>query len=116
MKPTISPNWLPIEPHKAYAESAVTEDATAASLAIQASTAMQSFPSACKSKSQTEREMFFGIWDLFEKQATARIMELEGYTHLRLEHGESIQVNPAPPRSRAARRAANGRAQKRARR
>jgi hypothetical protein len=107
---------------KAFADNAVPEDVTAASIAIQSSTAMMAFLTGAKSKSQPERELFWRIWDREEHQALgalmARAMELLGETHIRMDDGELIEVipsaMPAKP-NRKARRAA-GRSKKPSRR
>lgn len=87
---------------KAYAEGAVVADVTIASRAIQASTSMMAFLTAAKSKTDSERKLFWGIWDREEHQALGalfvRAMELEGATHLRTDDGELIEVVP-PTRS-----------------
>jgi hypothetical protein len=89
---------------KAYADDAVTADVTAASIAIQASTTAMAFLTAAKSKSQAERELFWGIWDREEHRALgalfARAMELEGQTHIRMDDGQLIEVIPSSPVAR----------------
>jgi hypothetical protein len=82
---------------KAYADSAVLADVTAASTAVQASTATMCFITATKSKSQAEREMFWNLWEGQEKRAIqgliVRMMEITGETHIRLnDTGELVEI------------------------
>ena len=96
---------------KAFADDAVPEDVTVASRAVQASTTMMAFLTGAKSKSQSERDLFWGIWDREEHQALgallARGMELMGATHLVMDDGRRIEVHPpAVATNRKARRKA----------
>jgi hypothetical protein len=83
---------------KAHADGAVVADVTAASIAIQSSTTMMNFLTACKSKSRTERELFWGIWKREQDAAIGgligRMMELIGETHIRMDDGELVEVFP----------------------
>lgn len=92
---------------KAYSENATVDDVKAASEAIQASMSIMSFLTAAKSKSQSERQLFFCIWDREENRSLgallARGMELLGKTHLRTDEGQLIEVNPPAPRVNARR-------------
>jgi hypothetical protein len=70
------------------------------------------FLTACKSKSQTEREMFWGIWDKEEKQAIGalfgRLAELMGITTLRMDDGSVVAVRPQPRKPVAKKQARGG--------
>jgi hypothetical protein len=82
---------------KAHADDAVLADVTAASTAIQASTATMNFITAVKSKSQAEREMFWAIWEGQEKRAIqgliVRMCEITGQTHIRLnDTDEAVKI------------------------
>ncbi|MCK1618907.1 hypothetical protein IVA96_20160 [Bradyrhizobium sp. 159] len=110
---------------RAFEDGAGLEDVRAASSAIQRSTAMMSFLTAAKSKSQSERELFWTIWDREEGQALgalfAHAMKLMGKTHLRTDDGDLIEVvspeervakkrsRPKPSKKRVRAKALSGR-------
>ena len=54
---------------RAFEDDAGLEDVRAASIAIQRSTVMMNFLTACRSKSAPERKLFWNIWDREEGQA-----------------------------------------------
>ncbi|TFW56256.1 hypothetical protein CT676_35960 [Bradyrhizobium sp. MOS001] len=91
---------------RAFEDDAGLEDVKAASIAIQRSTVLMSFLTACKSKSDAERKMFWNIWDREEGQALsallAHAMKLMGKTHLRTDDAELIEM--VPPEERIAKK------------
>ncbi|MEH2503736.1 hypothetical protein V1290_002547 [Bradyrhizobium sp. AZCC 1578] len=99
---------------RAYEDNAGLEDIKAASIAIQRSTVLMSFITAAKSKSQSERELFWKIWDREEGQALgalfAHAMKLMGKTHLRTDEGELIEIIPAESVARGGLKRGNKRA------
>jgi hypothetical protein len=70
---------------------------------------MMAFLTGAKSKSQAERELFWGVWDREEHQALgallARGMQLMGATQLLMDDGRRIEVHPAAMAAKANRRA-----------
>ena len=91
---------------RAFDGDAGLEDVKAASIAIQRSTVLMSFLTACKSKSDAERKVFWSFWDREEGQALsallAHAMKLMGRTHLRTDDGELIEM--VPPEERVAKK------------
>jgi hypothetical protein len=93
---------------RAFNDGAGLEDVKAASIAIQRSTALMSFLTACKSKSDAERRLFWNLWDREEGQALsgllAHAMKLMGKTHLRTDDGELIEMVPPEMAAKANRK------------
>jgi hypothetical protein len=71
-------------------------DVSAAVAAITASTSSMAFLTGAKSKTDTERALFWGIWDREEEQALralmARAIEL-GATHFTVDGGETVAAD-----------------------
>lgn len=84
---------------RAFAADAGLEDIKAASIAIQRSTVLMSFLTACRAKSDEERRLFWNWWDKEEGQALsgllAHAMTFIGKTHLITDDGDIIEMVPA---------------------